>query len=279
MAMDCRCSFVSDDGMERQKGRQRVTHGSPDHLTDFWRDFLVTNGPFDAPSCFSEHLATSMCAIVMPGQTCLLDVGCGAGIIGVYCLVEYHARFATFNDIQPEAIAVTRANVSALIAKHRVRAEQVAFSEGSFTDIPTDVVARHNLIVFNAPQMPENKLSAETLETVKSSGVNRLFRLAGADGLDVTRTFLGWYGSLPEAPPAVIQLSSFLGLSRIEAVLGQAAVRYKVLSKKEVPLRDMFCDAARLLGTHEIEDRLLRKRNGSWTKQLLVVSLSRDTEK
>ena len=256
-----------------------MVHGSPEHSADFWKTFLVTNGPFDAPSCLSEHLAIALRTVIIPDRTRLLDVGCGAGIIGIHSLVEYRARFVTFNDIQPEAIDVTRSNIDALIAQHRVRMEQVAFSEGSFTDIPKDVVLQHDLIVFNAPQLPESKLSAEMLATVKSSGVNSLFRLAGADGLDVTRTFLDWYGELSRPPQAVIQLSSFLGLSRIEAALERANARYKILSKKEVPLRNIFFDAVRSFGAQEIEDRLLIKRNGSWTKQLLVILLSRDAER
>jgi len=61
---------------------------------------------------------------------CLLDVGCGSGVIGIYALLN-QIPFVYFNDIQNSAIELSKINVS----KYSIPQENYKFIEGSFNSI------------------------------------------------------------------------------------------------------------------------------------------------
>ena len=86
----------------------------------------------------------------------LLDIGCGTGIIGLYCLVEKKADFVTFSDIMPEWVDLTRANVETQNCEGAITSSQVDVLDAmAFDQIPPEVIAQHDMVVFNLPQFPE----------------------------------------------------------------------------------------------------------------------------
>lgn len=228
---------------------------------------------FDTPSYFAENLCKAL-PTGRGGQR-LLDIGCGSGIIGLFCLLEGKAAFVTFSDIQCHAIAESCANFVRHVRQKKLQAGQAAFMEHCpFQKIPREVVAAHDLVVFNPPQIPERYVDGDLLRSAKTDPSLAYFRLGGSDGLKVVREFLRWYRSLGTRTPAIIQLSSFIGRSLIEKTMADYKLRYEITASKPVNLRPMFWKAAEAFSDQRRSDRaLFRKKNGVWTKRLLTVSL------
>ncbi len=230
---------------------------------------------FDPPSLFAKTMSETI--PIEPGSTRLLDVGCGSGIIGIYCLVKKKARFVTFNDIQDTAILETRANVTRHIQQGTIRETQVAGQKGAFAAIPPSIIAHHNLIVFNLPQLPTDFLDKDYKRKVKADQSMSYFRLGGKDGLKIARKFFAWYAGLKKPPAAVILLSSFLGKSRIREAIEKHGIEWKILKETKVLLREIFTKQANKFSKDkaEIKDRSLeRNADGKWMKKLLTIQIS-----
>ena len=228
-----------------------------------------------APSVFAKTMCTTI--PIEPQKTRLLDVGCGSGIVGIFCLVERGATFVTFNDIQEEMISVTRSNVARQVRFGVISEQQANYLVSPFQDIPEEILRRHDLIAFNPPQLPEGSLPAQMRLEIHADPSMSYFRLGGSDGLDIVRQFLQWYSRLNEPmPKAVVLLSSFLGLKRISLAMDRGGIEWKILARTRVPLRRILCDAAERLLPEEREDSsLISTAPGEWTKELLTVSLQR----
>lgn len=236
-----------------------------------------TGGP--CPSYFSRTFAEEV--PIKAGETRFLDIGCGSGIIGIFCLIEKKAAFVTFNDRLGEMISVTRNNVDKKVNQGKISASQVDYEEAEFTDIPADIVTQHDLLGFNPPQLPDKYY--KYLKHVGGDEVTKSYRSGGADGLDVARKFLQWYRKLSSpAPDAVILLSSFLGLSAIEDVIQENKLGWQYLKRKRVPLRGLFSehDDEILLSNEKFKmDRsLMKDPNGKWTKELIPILLTHDPQ-
>jgi hypothetical protein len=230
-------------------------------------------GDFDPPSHFAEAMAETV--PINPGETRLLDIGCGCGIIGVYCLIKKRARLVTFNDVLSEAMAVTFANIRWHLQQGNIDESQVGAVKASFTDLPSAVAAEHDIIAFNPPQLPWTRVSEEYRKEVDANASQKSFRWGGQDGLDVARQFLDWYSAPgPRKPKALMTLSSFLGRSLIEATMNSYGIKWEILNRKSnVPLRKILTEGADRLSAPEVIDRSLRKgSDGKWTKELLVLS-------
>jgi len=213
------------------------------------------------------------------GKTRLLDIGCGSGIIGIYCLVVKRASFVTFNDILGEMVSIARRNADRQIEAGKIAEGQEAYLVGDYKKIPPEVIAAHSLIEFNPPQLPMDLVSEEYRAEIEADPVQRSFRLGGNDGLCDVREFLGWYAGLSApVPDAVILVSSFLGRSRIADAIRQHGLAWKLLSERTVPLRNVLTGGAEKLSRQEeeMQDRSLAKDDaGAWTKRLLTILLSR----
>ena len=231
-------------------------------------------GGFDPPSHFAEAMADTL--PIKAGETKLLDIGCGCGIIGIYGLAKKHAKFVTFNDCLSEAIAVTFANVHWHIQQGNIEESQVAGLKADFANIPPDIVTQHNLITFNPPQLPWNWVNEEYRNKIESLPSQMSFRCGGDDGLDVVRHFLAWYRSLEGTkPPVLITLSSFIGKGLIETTINGFGFKWHIFrEKKSVPLRKILTKSADAFSVADRNDRSLEKNDdGKWTKDLLIISL------
>lgn len=110
---------------------------------------------------------------------CLLDIGCGSGIVGIYALLN-QISFVYFNDIQHSAIKLSKINVS----KNSIPIEKYQFIEGSFNSIdlsnyPVDI------IIFNPPQLPTGLVDIESF-TEESE---KKFRNGGENGRKIVEDF------------------------------------------------------------------------------------------
>jgi methylase of polypeptide subunit release factors len=224
------------------------------------------------PSRFAEAFAETI--PIEPGRTRFLDIGCGSGIIGIYCLIETKAAFVTFNDILDEWISIARVNVNKKIEQGEILRSQAEFINAKFTDIPGDVIARHSLLGFNPPQLPDKYLGDVGEDRVRAS-----FRNGGPDGLEVARQFFEWYAGLDVSKPdAVILLSSFLGWSRITEAIERHRIQWRELKRTRVTLREFMWNDAKKLSSdrkEKIDRSLVEGPGDSWTKELVTILLTR----
>ncbi|HWH60020.1 MAG TPA: methyltransferase [Terriglobales bacterium] len=231
---------------------------------------------YDPPSFFAK--ATAETLPIQPGKTRILDVGCGRGVIGLWALLRKGAAFVTFTDLEMSALAETRANVARQIYLGTILESQVAFTPPlSVSNISWRQAAEHDLVVFNAPQLPIRDIATEDLERMMATPSARSFRNGGADGLDIIRLFVGWYASLPLPKPlAVLGISSFLGWSTISEVFRTAGLDAEVIHRTPVPLRTQLCEKADSLiaSPSELIDRALTKVKNRWFKEILTVKAS-----
>ena len=242
-----------------------------------WYEPYITSWGTEAPSQFSEALARTI--PIQAGKTRLLDIGCGSGIIGIYCLIEKNSQSVTFTDIAPIWIDIARSNVDLKVHEGLIDPSRTKFLEPTeLASIPYDEVAQHDLVSFNPPQLPYAYVDEATRQKIDSDPIERSFRRGGESGLEIVSMFFTWYASLPmPKPDAVILLSSFLGRRNIENAMSISG-----LTPREAPiesnatLRSMFWEYAERFSNSpsEMADRSIRKVNGVWHKKLLTYRLT-----
>src|SRR5580698_5331286 len=148
---------------------------------EWWQPYVADCGP-EKPSRLSQVLAESI--PVAPRTKRILDIGCGSGIIGLYCLLEKKARSVTFMDLMPEWIDITRTNVSLKIEKRALTPSQVNVMDAMpFARISPEVVAQHDMLIFNLPQYPKDFANSSDLSKLEADPIQGHYRLAGPDGL------------------------------------------------------------------------------------------------
>jgi len=230
---------------------------------------------FGTPSKFAEAAALGL--PIGENVTRLLDIGCGTGIVGLYCLAKRAAAFVTFNDIQPDAIRETAINAATLIERGRISPSQMSLTASiGFDHLGVELVRQHDLISFNPPQLPTQHLYKDVLAKLETDPHKAIFRIAGPDGLALAKRFFAWYARMPKPKPrAVIVLSSFLGWSRILEQIHAHGLKEDVLRTVTIPLRKWLVGAADGFAGDplELRDRLLTKTDGGWNKTLFVVAL------
>jgi methylase of polypeptide subunit release factors len=246
-----------------------------------WYRTYVSSWGNEEPSQFASAFARTI--PIAAGETRLLDVGCGSGIIGIYCLMEKQARSVTFSDIEPLWLEIARNNVAIQIQKGVISPSQVRFLRpASFAELPYGEVASHDLVAFNPPQLPYAYLDPEVRQRIDGDPIEQRFRRGGEWGLEIVGNFLNWYASLPvPKPDAIILVSSFLGRKRIGETIALAGLQPSGKPiETDAPLRPIFWKQADALSrdTDETEDRLIRKVRGAWYKKLLTYRLTNITE-
>ena len=240
-------------------------------MKEWWHLYLTNCGP-EAPSHFAEALSRTI-----PREASVLDLGCGSGIVGLYCLIEGKAQSVTFADLRREWIDITRENVTRKISEGLICESQVAVLEAaSFTELPAEVLDRHDLVAFNPPQLPFKYLDERRRDEFDADAIRRDFRCGGPDGLEVVKEFLRWYVDPRQLKPVcILVLSSFLGRALIAETLASFGVTAQIAAETSVPLRAAFWAATERLSTSEQEDRSLLRSSRGWRKQLLTYRIKR----
>jgi methylase of polypeptide subunit release factors len=241
---------------------------------EWWQAYIGDCG-CEKPSRLSQLLAETIPA--KPHTKKLLDIGCGTGIIGLYCLLEKKAGSVTFTDILQEWVDITRANVSLKVAEGAIAPSQVSVASAMpFDRIPPEVVAQHDMVVFTLPQYPEGFVSSDELAKIEADPVRARYRLAGRDGLNLARDFCRWYARLRQPrPDAVFVLWSILGKRQIAEALQSDSFQWKVIQQTPIPLKPEFSrvGAEFFQDAEERDNRMLAKDGDGWTNQVLTIRL------
>jgi len=241
-----------------------------------WYSTLVTYTGSEKPSLFARVHAENL--PIEPYLTDLLIVGSGSGVDGISAAIQKHARTVTFNDRLPEWMDITRRNVEIKVKEGAIQPTQVSFTAAcSFRDIPGEVIARHTLMAFNPPQLPTAYVEDATLQRIANNHIQSAFRIGGTTGFDVVRDFLEWYASLrAPKPDTVINLSAFLGESRIANAISSCGLREVSRKETRIPLRSLFSrEKIDTLSPAELKDRSLEPDgSGWWTKNLLTLRIA-----
>jgi methylase of polypeptide subunit release factors len=243
--------------------------------TEWWQPYVATCG-CEKPSKLAQVLAETI--PVEPRTKRLLDIGCGSGIIGLYCLLEGKADSVTFSDIMPEWIDITRANVRFKIEEGAIAASQVDVMDAtSFERISPEVVSRHDMLIFNLPQFPEDFADPGDLAKLEADPIKSNYRLAGPDGLKLAREFFQWYGCLKQPKPdAVFVLWSILGKRQIIEALEGHRFRWKIIAETPVPVKPEFAGIAARFSqdSDEKDNRMLRRDGDGWSNTVLTIRLT-----
>jgi len=244
-------------------------------LTEWWQPY-VTNYGCERPSRLSQVLAETF--PVEPRTKKLLDIGCGTGIIGLYCLLEKKASSVTFVDVMHEWIDITRANVRIKIENGAISPSQVNVMDAmSFDRISPEVVAQHDMIVFNLPQYPEDFAIPSDLASFRADPVRGRYRLAGSDGLKLAHDFCQWYAHLKQPKPdAVFLLWSILGKRQIIEALKTSVFQWKIIQETPVPLKPEFSSIAAQFfqDPEERNNRMLARDGDGWSNTVLTFRLT-----
>jgi methylase of polypeptide subunit release factors len=243
--------------------------------TEWWRPYVAYCGR-EKPSILSQVLAETI--PVEPRTKTILDIGCGTGIIGLYCLLEKKARAVTFVDLMPEWIDITRANASFNIEKGVITPSQVEVMEAMpFAQISPEVVAQHDMLIFNLPQYPAEFASPSDLSKFEADPIQARYRLAGPDGLKLARDFSQWYAYLPQPKPDVVfVLWSILGKRQIAEALKSDGFQWQILKKTPVPVKPEFSGVAMQFfqDQEERDNRMLERDGNGLTNQVLTIRLT-----
>ncbi len=243
--------------------------------TEWWQPYVTDCGP-EKPSKLSQILAETI--PVEPRTRKLLDIGCGTGIIGLYCLLEKKASSVTFIDLMPEWMDITRANVRLNIEKGAITPSQVGVMDAMpFAQISPELVAQHDMLIFNLPQYPEAFANPSDLSTFAADPIRANYRLAGPDGLKLARSFFHWYARLKQPKPdAVFVLWSILGKRQIIEALEAERFQWKIIKETPVPLKPEFSPIAAQFfqDAEEKDNRMLGRERDGWTHNVLTIRLT-----
>jgi len=242
---------------------------------DWFRNYIDQWGN-EEPSQFSAAFARTI--PISPGETRLIGIGSGSGIIEIFSLIERHAKSATFTDIEPTWLEIAKRNVSIKIRGGLISPSQVRFLPPTgFAELPYAEIAQHDLVAFNPPQLPYAYVDRATKQKIDSDPIEHRFRWGGELGLDVVEQFFAWYAGLhAPKPDAVILLSSFLGRRHIDEAISAAGLRpCEDPVETDATLRPMLWKQADAFSRSptELEDRSICKVGDTWHKKLLTFRL------
>ncbi|CAK8719253.1 Methyltransferase small domain-containing protein [Candidatus Electronema halotolerans] len=198
---------------------------------------------------------------------CLLDIGCGSGIVGLYALLN-GSGFVYFNDLQKDAIRLTQRNLQ----RHRIPESAYRLLNTPFQDIELSQY-QIDAIFFNPPQLPTDLVPIDTYR----DGRERIFRDGGADGRHLIDQFTEWLASCLHR-----QTRAYLGISSVllpDNILKDAGDRGLTVVKKcaaIVPLRQIFYPAVGKMSEDERQRREISKKNGEWNKKIYVIEFRRN---
>ncbi|MDE1869555.1 MAG: methyltransferase [Candidatus Micrarchaeota archaeon] len=157
----------------------------------------------------------------------VLDMGSGSGILGLAAGTSGRVGKVTFADINPNAIRLSRKNYA--INKKLIGAS-CSFVK---TDLFSKIKASFDLIIFNAPYLPDD-------ENTNNRVLNRAFS-GGEEGIEVCIRFLSKLGPhLSRDGKALMVVSSFGNLKKLRATAREVGLQMKTVAKKHIFFEDIL---------------------------------------
>ncbi len=196
----------------------------------------------------------------------LLDIGCGSGIIGLYCLLN-GSEFVYFNDIQQAAINLTQENIAECgIDKSRYQLISSPFQDFDLNQHPVDAIA------FNPPQLPTDLVDIGQFQ----ENSERIFRDGGNTGRNLIDAYIQWLGkNMPENTKAYLGVSSVLLID--ELIADSSVLGLKTFKKhsQTVPLREIFFFLVVKMSDDERGRREISEVSGKYYKKIYGLQFSR----
>ncbi|MBP0011286.1 MULTISPECIES: methyltransferase [unclassified Roseofilum] len=224
---------------------------------------LASSNGIAAKTPFSQ----AMCeGIDLQHYHCLLDVGCGSGIIGIYSLLN-RLPFVYFNDIQPEAIGLTQYNLK----KEGISSDQYQIIQGAFDSIDLSKYPI-DLITFNPPQLPTDWVNINIFK----EECEKKFRDGGKDGKAVINRFFQWLSgqntqniSIQLGVSSVLAIDSFL--KSIEQHFGFSGAKKH---EKTVPVRQILYPIVTAMSQDEKNARDITFQDDAFYKKIYILEFN-----
>ncbi len=145
---------------------------------EFHRRTFKTDARALIPRPETEELAELLLGLELPERQTVLDMGCGAGVLGLTLAAERPAWQVTLADVSPAALALAGENAGALAIANVTWLESDLFAAiaGSFDGI-----------VANLPYVPETERPTLSREVLHDPA---LALFGGPDGLAVLARFI-----------------------------------------------------------------------------------------
>lgn len=168
--------------------------------TEFYRREFRTDARALIPRPETEELVElALKHFKMQQSPCILDMGCGSGIIGITLALELASCHPTvvMADISEPALALTLENATALGAKVRTYRSDLFEAWEQKDDNPVIPPSQFNLVLANLPYVPDGEAVATEVTHDPATAL-----YGGEDGLDIVRKFLK--DALPHLAPACL---------------------------------------------------------------------------
>jgi len=150
----------------------------------------------------------------MEGDLSVIDMGCGSGILGIVAGICENVTKVVFADVSNEALDLARTNLQ--------RNRDVIRAECDFTksDLFGSVEGNFNLIIFNAPYLPEGK---------DDKLANAWY--GGKSGIEVASEFVGQaVDHMKEGGKIILVVSS---LGDLQALKQEISARELVVDREQ----------------------------------------------
>jgi release factor glutamine methyltransferase len=165
----------------REKLRKRGEGVPLQHLLGsvwFHKHEFKTDARALIPRPETEELAEWILSWPLSENQCVLDMGCGSGVLGLTLAAQRPTWKVTLADVSLDALSLARENVATL------EITNAAFVE---SDLFSAVKGEFDGIVANLPYVPETERATMSREVLHDPA---LALFSGADGLDLIRCFI-----------------------------------------------------------------------------------------
>jgi len=173
----------------------------------------------------SELMASVIEGLNLQGKRCL-DMGCGCGLLSL--IMAQSGADVVAADLNPLAVEAAKANAEMIGV--RLHAKQ--------SDLFSDVKGSFDLIVFNAPYLPEDESQKSGKKGVH---VEELAWNGGQGGREVISRFARDAPThLEKDGTILLEISSLTGENEVQKIFEGLSLRADVISREKIPWEELI---------------------------------------